>query len=176
MVVALWLVASGASSADTGAMDVFRLINERLALMQDVALYKLRNAKPVEDKAREQVVIEKAKQRARQAGLDPASTQAFFGTQISAAKAVQYRYLADWTLVPQAPEREPRDLVEEVRPELIRLGEEIVLAISAFLKGGNRFSDEQLADFLTAINVPKLHRDEKKVLFQSIQQIELSAD
>ncbi len=130
--------------------------------------------KPVEDRAREELVIKKAKERARQAGLDPTSIEVFFHTQISAAKVIQYRYLAEWALSRPPPKSEPRDLVTEVRPELIRLGKEIILAIRSFLESGRRLTDAHLSEFLTAINVSNLSQDEKRKLFESMRQIALS--
>ncbi|TDJ20306.1 MAG: gamma subclass chorismate mutase AroQ [Gammaproteobacteria bacterium] len=167
-------VVSGPCIAESGATEVFRLVNERLAFMKEVAMVKAKSGKPVEDRAREELVITKAKERARQAGLDPSSIEEFFHTQISAAKAIQYRYLAEWALSRNPPEREPRDLVTEVRPELIRLGKEIVLAIRSFLGSGGRFTDTYFSEFLTAINVSNLNQGEKGKLFESMRQIALS--
>ena len=129
LLAAALLAVSGSSHADSCATDVFRLINKRLSFMKDVAIYKAKNGKAVEDRAREEVVIENAKERALQAGVDPNSIEEFFRTQISAAKVIQYRYLANWMLSSKLPQSEPRDLITVVRPELIRLGKEIVAAI-----------------------------------------------
>lgn len=160
--------------AKAGADEIFLLINERLAYMEDVAAYKLENAKPVEDTDREAIVIEKAKQSAMRAGLDPASIEPFFRMQISAAKAIQYGYLADRVLTPDDARGTARDLNTEVRPELIRLGDAIVHSTSDFLKAGKRFTDAQLPEFLKAVDVPYLHREEKVRLFQSLKEIKLS--
>jgi chorismate mutase len=168
------LVVSGTCIAESGPTEVFRLINERLAFMKDLAMYKAKIGKPVEDKAREELVIKKAKERARQTGLGPASVEEFFHAQISAAKAIQYRYLAEWVLSRNPHEGEPKDLVTEVRPELIRLGKEIVVAIRSFLGSGGRLTDAHLSEFLTTINVSNLSQDEKRKLFESMRQIALS--
>ena len=168
------LVVSGPCIAQSSATEIFRLINERLAFMEDVAMYKAKRGKPVEDRAREELVIKKAKERARQAGLGPASIEEFFHAQISAAKAIQYWYLVEWVLSRNPHESEPRDLVTEVRPELIRLGKEIVVALRSFLGSGRRLTDAHLSEFLTAINVSNLRQDEKRKLFESMRQIALS--
>jgi chorismate mutase len=160
--------------ADSGAVEIFSLINERLSYMEDVAAYKLENGKPVEDTDREVIVLEKAKQSAMRAGLNPSSIENFFRTQIAAAKAIQYRYLADRVLAPESARGTPRDLMTEVRPELIRLGDAIVHSIRDFLKAGNQFSDAHLPEFLNAVDVPQLHREEKARLFRSLQEITLS--
>ena len=160
--------------ADTGADAIFLLINERLAYMEDVAAYKLENAEPVENSDREALVIEKAKQSAMRGGLDPASIEPFFRMQISAAKAIQYRYLAERALTPDSARATPRDLNTQIRPELIRLGDAIVHSISDFLKAGHRFTDAHLSEFLNEVDVPYLHREEKVRLFQSLQKIKLS--
>lgn len=174
LVALVLLAVSGACLAEPSAADIFQLVNERLAFMKDVATYKAKNGEPVEDKVRERVVIEKAKQRALKAGLDPASTEAFFRAQIAAAKAIQYRYLAGWSFSPEVPGNPPRDLVEEIRPELLRLGNDIIAAIKQYLATGHRFTAGQLADFLTVVSVANLSADEKAKLFQSITEIKLS--
>jgi chorismate mutase len=169
------LAVSGACFAAPSATDIFKLVNERLGFMKDVAMYKAKNGEPVEDKVREGVVIEKAKQKALKAGLDPASTEAFFRAQIAAAKAIQYRYLADWSFLPEPPDGPPRDLVGEVRPELLRLGGEIIEALQQYLANGGRFTAGQLAEFLATVKIANLNDQEKGKLFQSITEIKLSA-
>lgn len=159
--------------ADTGSAKLFELIDQRLEYMKDVALYKARNGKPVEDRAREEIVVEEAKRKAAKSGLSPSSIEEFFRTQIAAAKVIQYRYLADWTLSGKMPDGEPADLTNEVRPALIKLGDAIILALKRYLEAGNRFTDEQLAQFHRIVNVEKLDESDETALFDSMRSIAL---
>ena len=168
------LLVSTACFADAESARVFELIDQRLEHMKDVALYKLKNGKPIEDRSREQVVIEKAKEKAAQSGLAPSSIEEFYRAQIAAAKVIQYRYLADWTLSTKVPDREPADLSTEIRPALIELGDEIVKALREFLEKGNRFGDEHLSEFQRIVNVEKLDEADEIAIFNSMRPISLA--
>ena len=167
------LLLSTACFADPASARVFELIDQRLEHMKDVALYKLKNGKPVEDRTREQIVIEKAKEKAAQSGLAPSSIEEFYRAQIAAAKVIQYRHLADWTLSTKVPDREPADLSTEIRPALIELGDEIVKALREFLEKGNRFGDEHLSEFQRIVNVEKLDEADEIAIFNSMRSISL---
>ena len=96
------------STAGPDPSAVFSAINERLSYMEDVALFKANHQRPIEDIKREAFVIEKAAKSAQEFGLNRESIVAFFTSQISAAKAIQYRYRAD--LLSQPSSKKPRDL------------------------------------------------------------------
>ena len=159
--------------ADSESSRVFELIDQRLEHMKDVALYKARNHKPVEDASREAIVVAKAVDKAAKSGLSPSSIEDFYRAQIAAAKVIQYRYLADWTLSGPMPADPPADLVTEVRPALIELGDEIVLAIKRFLETGKRFGDAELEEFQRIVNVEKLDERDERALFDSMRPITL---
>ena len=124
LLFAAMLLFSHQASAEVIASELFKAINERLGYMEDVALFKARRQLAIEDIEREKIVIEKAKKSAQNKGLDPDSVEAFFKAQISVAKAIQFRYRAD--LLSQPTSREPRDLKQEIRPQLISLGDQII--------------------------------------------------
>jgi len=170
---ALLLVATQVCAA-TESAKVFELIDQRLEYMKQVALYKARAGTPVEDRYQESIVIEKAKKNAAKSGLAPSSIEDFFRVQIAAAKVIQYRHLADWSLSKTMPESPSRDLMTEIRPVLIRLGDEIVVAIRRYLETGNRFADEELAEFNRIVDVEKLEESDKKALFDSMRSITLA--
>ena len=88
-----WLIAV-ASHAETSVEartryaentlnTLFSVIDERLAFMQDVAAWKWQNQRPIEDLARERVVLEAAVQQATDIGLDAAHVRAFFAAQLT---------------------------------------------------------------------------------------------
>lgn len=79
-----------------GAAAIGELVNQRLSLMKDVAGYKAQQHLPIEDLAQEAKVLASAQAEAGRLGLEPASVRPFIAAQMDAAKAIQYRYRADW--------------------------------------------------------------------------------
>jgi len=110
--------------------DLLGLIGQRLGLMPQVAAYKWHHQQPVEDAAREVVVIEEAGALALRHGLVPGTVERLFRAQIEAAKAVQAYWIAEWQAGRGAPPAAP-DLAGSIRPALSRLGEDIVAAAAA---------------------------------------------
>ncbi len=169
-----FLYALAEPTAGPSPMPAFQLIHERLSHMRDVALFKAQNGLAVEDKEREKVVLEKAKQSASAAGLDPESVASFYRMQIEAAKAIQSRYLADWASRPEALAEPAKDLNAEIRPALIRIGDELVAALADFSEAGGCFRSSFLTLFLETITVEHLTEDEERLLFESMSGINLS--
>ncbi|QFI38494.1 chorismate mutase [Moritella marina ATCC 15381] len=168
--VALLLFSFNSFSAPTPA-EIFSTLNLRLSYMEDVALYKANNNKAIEDIQREKLVIGKASQSAEKVGLNKQSVVGFFQTQISAAKAIQYRYRAD--LLSQTETEKPRDLKTVIRPALIKLGKEINAKLAQYLKDGGTFTAQDWAAFETTIDSRYLKDTDKKALFKALTQIRL---
>lgn len=173
------LLLPASALAEPSPKPVFDLINQRLAQMEGVALYKAQHGLAVEDKSREKVVINRAQESAAAAGLDPSSVASFYQLQIQAAKAIQYRYLADWTFDQNATHQTAthqtaESLDTQIRPALIRLGDELVTAMKTFLESKGCFRADQLPLFLESITVEHLTEDEKKTLFESMSKIDLT--
>lgn len=169
--VLLLLFFSFGAYAQPEPDSVFEKINARLNLMVEIGLYKAIHHMPVEDIARGEEVIRKATESARSYGIKGSTVVGFFTAQIAAGKAIQYRYRAD--LLTQPSERIPRDLIHEIRPELIRLGEEINEAIASYLKAGGAFQDQHRARFDQFIQQQYLTPSDKQNLFTSLQLIRL---
>ncbi|MCG7499683.1 chorismate mutase [Vibrio sp. Of7-15] len=155
----------------TEQTDLFSTINARLSYMEDVALYKVNHQKPIEDIKREQFVIEKATYSAEALGLDKKSIAAFYTAQISAAKAIQYRYRAD--LLNQPTNKKPRDLKAVIRPELIALGKKIDQEILSYLQTQGQFSEGDWEAFSATINRPYLTTVDKRALFNALLAVRL---
>ncbi len=115
---ARWL---GGASPRGEADHLVDLLARRLALMPHVAAWKRAKQRPIEDLPRERAVLERAARVAGRAGLDPAWLRRVFALQIELAKAVQRRAPAPQT---------PLDLVTDVRPLLLRLGDRIVASLA----------------------------------------------
>lgn len=93
----------------------------RLELADKVAAAKWGTDSPIDDPARERVVLDDAAARARTLGVDPDEARAVFRDQIEAGKIVQRGLHARWRAHPdERPTRRP-DLDKEVRPRLDEL-------------------------------------------------------
>ncbi|MFY2507843.1 gamma subclass chorismate mutase AroQ [Vibrio pectenicida] len=161
------------SHAQEASKAVFEKINLRMSYMQDVAIYKIKNNLAIEDIKREAVVIEKSKAASEKHGLDGTSTTELTNSLIAAAKAIQYRYRADMLTQPTGIPQKNRDLKTEVRPALIKLGNELNASISNYLKAGGKFTDDQYQTFDTIVTVPYLKDSDKKMIFKALQNVQL---
>ena len=126
--IVLVLLPATWTRADSVAIDIFQLINQRLSYMQYVALSKATAHSTVENRDRERQVLEKAKTESDELGLDAESMLLFIQAQMDVAKAIQYRYLADW-LVTKPSNIKPKDLDLEVRPQLLQIDKEIFVKL-----------------------------------------------
>lgn len=106
--------------------DLFGLLNQRLALMQQVAAYKWQHRLPIEHPERERQVLAAATDDALRHGLTPDSARSLFVAQMEAAKVVQRYWFEAWTTGP-GPGPAP-DLNQVIRPRLLELGERILAA------------------------------------------------
>ena len=154
--------------------QVFDLIAQRLAYMEDVARYKVKNDLPIDDAKREEIVVENAKSSASEVGLNPTSIEGFFKAQIAAAKAIQYRARAQW-IVKEAEIDEPtKDLDTEIRPALLILGEEIIDALKLYLELEIGFEDSLFSEFSKKVSNPHLSETHKRLLFKALQEVKLA--
>ncbi|EKF9231171.1 gamma subclass chorismate mutase AroQ [Vibrio cholerae] len=159
------------SIASVTSQDLFTDINLRLSYMEDVALYKAYNNEPIEDTKREAIVINNARISAEKEGLNKESVVDFFSAQISAAKAIQYRYRAD--LLTTSTDKKPKDLETVIRPELIKLGKDINTKIAQYLREGGSFTKDELEVFKATLKSRYLKESDKELLFDSLTKIRL---
>ncbi len=84
-----------------GALDpLVRLSAQRLLVADEVAAAKWGTGAPIEDPARERLVLDAAAARARRAGADPVQAVRFFRDQIEAAKVVEETLFTRWSADP----------------------------------------------------------------------------
>jgi len=171
LITCLLSLISFHANAEVTSAELFRSINERLSYMEDVALFKAKNHRPIEDIQRENAVIDKSKALARKHGFAPGVVTDFFAAQISVAKSIQYRYRAD--LLSQPSLRQPRDLEREVRPALNRLGSQSIQQMAAYCKNYGEFQRAQYADFNQAISVNYVTETDKYLLFEALLKVKL---
>ncbi|MCL1127150.1 gamma subclass chorismate mutase AroQ [Shewanella surugensis] len=156
--------------ANGDVASIFNTINLRLTYMQDVALYKAQHHLAIEDVAREKKVLASATRAASQLGLPTNKVDAFFKAQIAVAKAIQYRYRAQW-LASAVSGNAPRDLQTQVRPALIKLGEQLNKELADYVMQGGRFVPTQYKAFSDAIKVKYVTVPDKNLLFNALMQI-----
>ena len=152
--------------------SLFKAIAERLGYMEDVGAYKAQNKIPVEDVQREKIVLSNAKELAAAHGLDPDSMERFFIAQISAAKAIQYRYRAE-LLTREIPTR-PMDLQSDIRPELDRLGSDIVKFFATALQSRSAIIEERRERFMSTLQSRLLVDAEREALFDAMLEVRRS--
>ena len=155
---------------DSDIEELFLLINERLSYMEHVALYKERNDSPTEDKEREAVVLMDAVETANELGLFGPSIESFFKAQISVAKAIQYRYRADWQS--ESPSFVPLNLQETIRPKLTQIGKSIVDKIATLYSNGEQIDEEHRDLFNNSIDIDNVSQQDRIRLFDSLLIIE----
>ena len=150
------------------------LVNQRLSYMKDVAAYKWKHQLPIEDLEREQAVIRNSIERATAYGLDSASTRNFFEEQITAAKLIQQYWFDQWTAHGFDEQLVFRDLNSEVRPALLKLGDQILRAISELnlWKKSRRFISRNRFNFINSLTTEGLGLREKRLLYEAATQIE----
>ena len=113
---------------------LLRLMNERLALMTDVARWKWNTKTAIADPVREQAFLDAMATAGKPYGLDPATTRAFFSTQIEAAKRVQESRFRAWSANRRGPFAEVPNLQRDIRPEIDRISQAMLPALAAALQ------------------------------------------
>ncbi len=155
-----------AAQNDPASQRLFDLIAERLRLMPLVAIYKLHEDKPIEDLAREAVVLEDAATEAERNGFDHERARRFFQVQIEAAKVIQRD--TQTALRQQPPSQWPTapSLTEQIRPELNRLSALIISALSEVKIAGFDLPRSAYQSTLAEFELPERLKDELFVALQ----------
>lgn len=157
--------------------EVFNLMRARLAMMRSVAAWKFANEAPVTDAAREQKVLDATVADAGRLGIDAASARELFSLQIRLAREVQEHFISTWRK--QASSGEPvrdlnsvRDLNNELRPELDRLGQQLLLAIYLALP---EFAQTDFATRHAALagklDMPGIDASDRQALLQALARL-----
>jgi cyclohexadienyl dehydratase len=168
LLLPLLLALPGLSRADarygSPAADleqVFALLDQRLAHMPEVAAAKWSAKLPVFDATREEALLAETSQRALGLGIEAGSARALLTLQMQLAREVQQRLFTDWE-AGRAPVPAARDLKSALRPELDRLGEALLRALTLALPELSR-SDfaaqqrERAAKLLATHQLPPQH-------------------
>jgi chorismate mutase-like protein len=105
-----------ARPADPAPARLAALIDERLALVLEVARYKWNTGAAIEDPPREQALLASLRERAIAMGIAPSRVDGFFLAQIEAAKQLQRELFDRWRR--EGREKFPgiEDLSTSIRP------------------------------------------------------------
>jgi len=126
----LWIsCAHGSQFADPrdDIDELASLLQERLALMTDVARWKFTHTVPVRDPARETIVLDNVQKQASALGLQESPVREFFRVQMDAASELEERHIERFKA--GAPVGEVRDLARELRPRLDVIGKGIIASL-----------------------------------------------
>ena len=104
-------------------------------------------------------------------GLDPESVKPFIVAQMSAAKAIQYRYRADWLAAPET-DWKPRPL-ESIRTDIAGLSTRILQRLAVELKANGKISPDNQAAFITVLQQKNLAEADKIQLYKTLKQVRL---
>jgi chorismate mutase-like protein len=105
----------------SSATRLAALIDERLAVVVEVARAKWNAQAAIEDPARERELLSLLRERANGAGIPVSKVESFFGAQIEAAKILQRELFARWHRQKQGRFLGVADLARDIRPEIDRI-------------------------------------------------------
>ena len=167
--VSCFFISATAQAQNCG--QTAQLLNERLSYMKDVAGYKAANHLPIEDLIQEDKVMDKSLAEAESLGLSGVSIKPFMVAQINAAKAIQYRYRADWLSQPET-HWQPKPL-DEVRTHISQLSSHILQQIAQELKTCKPAEMGNKALFIKTIRQHNLTEADVESIFTTFNQVKL---
>ncbi|HEU4624063.1 MAG TPA: transporter substrate-binding domain-containing protein [Steroidobacteraceae bacterium] len=152
--------------------EVFRLADERMALMPGVAAYKWQRKAPVTDPERERAVTTHAVEVARTMGLAPEGIQALFDVQVRAARESQIRLHEAWrTRGYDFPGPIP-DLARDVRPTLDRFTVDFLRALYRAAPDLERTNFATVATApIDRLRAPGWTEDDKRELLAALARV-----
>ena len=159
------------ASPEDDVRRVFDLMQTRLSLMRSVAAWKYVNNAPVTDPTREQRVLDASVAEAQRLGIDPTSARDLFAVQIRIASDVQAHFIATWRQQGGNTER-VRDLNQELRPELDRIGAQLLQAIYLALPELARPDFvEHYKTFAAAVDEPSIDAGDREKLLAALAKL-----
>jgi len=107
---------------------LLRPMEQRLALMHDVARWKWNAGQPITDPERERELLQSVVERGRGKGLDPDLVRPFFAAQMDAARLVQQADFDRWEANQQEPFADATSLAV-LRQQIDELNRELIDAL-----------------------------------------------
>ncbi|HVY79439.1 MAG TPA: gamma subclass chorismate mutase AroQ, partial [Steroidobacteraceae bacterium] len=160
------------SSARERVDQVFRLADERMALMPGVAAYKWQKKAPVTDPERERAVTAHAVEVARTMGLAPEGIQALFDLQVRAARESQIRLHEAWRRRGYDFPGPVPDLARDVRPTLDRFTVDFLRALYRAAPDLERTNFATVAGkSIDSLRAPGWTDDDKRELLADLSRV-----
>lgn len=164
----LGLFSPSISTATTNhTKSLALLINQRLSYMKAVAYYKAKNHLSIEDLIQEEKVLRNSARHAEKIGLDSESVKKFIQAQMNSAKAIQYRYRADWLSLTE--KNVPLLPIDQVRSRIDRLNTKIISEIGETLTTGREFTEETM--FKSILSEIHLKDSDKDCIWLALKKI-----
>lgn len=166
--IAPTIVMAATFSGPNEVARVFDLMQQRLAIMRSVAAWKYANDVPITDAVREHQVLDATVARARQLGIEDEPARALYSLQIRMARDVQEHFISAWK-ARGGSDAAVHDLKAELRPELDRLGAELLQAIHLALPElmVDDFA-ERYGSYAGKIDMPGLRAGDKESLVKAL--------
>jgi chorismate mutase len=124
-------VADG-GRVDSAHIDRFlTLMQQRLAVMHDVAKWKWNEKKSISDPQREQELLDRLVNSAKERDVDVEFARPFFTAHMTASKAIQQADFDHWQAENQGEFADAPDLVTELRPRITQISDDLLDALSA---------------------------------------------
>lgn len=109
---------------------LLQLIQQRLLIAHDVARWKWNHKRPIEDRQREQQLLDKLQKQAIDYGLQPDAVSAFFAAQITAGKLIQTADFQIWQRQGVKSFTNVPDLNQNLRPLLDKLNTDFLAVLT----------------------------------------------
>lgn len=103
-----------------------QLLQARLDLMPDIALWKWQENQPIEDLERERMVLDRVAELAEKQAVCSDEARLFFQSQIDSAKSIQIKHHEAWRNSPPAPNKSVRPEITSIRQKIDALTPEII--------------------------------------------------
>ncbi|MDL4915778.1 MAG: chorismate mutase [Enterobacterales bacterium endosymbiont of Blomia tropicalis] len=153
--------------------SVSGLINERLTLMRDVAAWKAVHHSSVENLQQEERVLNSTLDEAASLGLEPNSVRAFVQAQMDVAKAIQYRYRAEWLSQPEnMTQQQPLDAI---RKQIAALSSNILRQLADDLRRDPTVGGKACTS-IKNISLKYLTEADKELICKALAQVRLKAE
>lgn len=109
---------------------LLQLIQQRLLVAHDVARWKWNYKRPIEDRQREQELLDKLRKQAIDYNLQPDAVSTFFAAQITAGKLIQTADFQNWQRQGVKSFTSVPDLNQKLRPFLDKLNTEFLTVLT----------------------------------------------
>lgn len=110
--------------------ELAQLVDDRLAVVTEVARWKWNRNAPIEDPAREASLMAAQRSAAAELGVPEARVEAFFGAQILAARQLQHDLFARWRQAGAGKFEGVADLDGQLRPRIDAINARMLVALS----------------------------------------------